>query len=65
MDMVLVVGGALVSPVFAILSENLLSSDLLNYAREGDVLAELSKWDRMLRKIDAVLEDAEEKQMTS
>ena len=61
MDVVLIVRGALVSPVFAMLSEKLLSNDLLNYAREGDVLAKLKKCDRMLKKISAVLEDADEK----
>ncbi|KAK1567951.1 hypothetical protein Q3G72_018563 [Acer saccharum] len=38
------------------------SSDLLSFARQEPIHADLKKWENTLRKISAVLEDAEEKQ---
>ncbi|EEF32838.1 Disease resistance protein RGA2, putative [Ricinus communis] len=65
MEIALAVGGALLSPAFQVLLDKLTSMDLLNYARQGHVLDELKKWDRLLNKIYAFLDDAEEKQMTN
>ncbi|XP_034703879.1 putative disease resistance RPP13-like protein 1 [Vitis riparia] len=57
------VGEAILSSFFDTLFDKLISSDLLNYARQVQVHAELNKWEKTLNKIHAVLEDAEEKQM--
>ncbi|KAF2293699.1 hypothetical protein GH714_004210 [Hevea brasiliensis] len=38
---------------------------MLSFLRQGKVDAEIKKWEKMLRKILSVLEDAEEKQMTN
>ncbi|XP_050283583.1 putative disease resistance protein RGA3 [Quercus robur] len=42
-----------------------LSDDLLKIFRKENFDAELKKWERMLLKIQAVLDDAEEKQVTN
>ena len=57
------VGEAFLSSFFKTLLDELISSDLLDYARQVQVHAELNKWEKTLKKIHAVLEDAEEKQM--
>nr|XP_023874983.1 putative disease resistance RPP13-like protein 1 isoform X1 [Quercus suber]XP_023874984.1 putative disease resistance RPP13-like protein 1 isoform X1 [Quercus suber]XP_023874985.1 putative disease resistance RPP13-like protein 1 isoform X1 [Quercus suber]XP_023874986.1 putative disease resistance RPP13-like protein 1 isoform X1 [Quercus suber]XP_023874987.1 putative disease resistance RPP13-like protein 1 isoform X1 [Quercus suber]XP_023874988.1 putative disease resistance RPP13-like protei len=59
------VGEAALSSFFDELFDNLSSSDLLKIFRQKNVDADLKKWERTLLKIHAVLEDAEEKQMTS
>ena len=65
MEVALAVGGALLSPTFQVLLDKLTSMDLINYARQGQVLDKLKKWERILKKIFAILDDAEEKQMTN
>lgn len=58
------VGEAILSALFETLFFKLASSDLLKFARQEQVHAELKKWEKILLKIHAVLDDAEEKQMT-
>ncbi|KAL4600920.1 hypothetical protein ACB092_11G234700 [Castanea dentata] len=58
-------GGAALSSFFDKLFDNLSSSDLLKIFRQKNVDADLKKWKRTLLKIHAVLEDAEQTQMTS
>ncbi|KAJ9158620.1 hypothetical protein P3X46_024185 [Hevea brasiliensis] len=62
MEVVTAIGGAILSVSFQELLDRLTSRDLLKYAQEGNVLVELKKWERMLKKIYLVLDDAEEKQ---
>ena len=59
------VAGAASSTFFDVLFDNLSSPDLLKIFRQKNVDADLRKWKRTLLKIHAVLEDAEERQMTS
>ena len=59
------VGEAFLSAFIGTLFDKLASSELLKFARQEQVHAEIKKWERMLLKIYAVLEDAEEKQMTN
>ncbi|XVF33692.1 hypothetical protein REPUB_Repub17cG0190200 [Reevesia pubescens] len=47
------------------LFNTLSSPDFLKFSRDEQVVAEIKKWQRLLPKIDALLEDAEEKQTTS
>ncbi|KAF2309189.1 hypothetical protein GH714_001127 [Hevea brasiliensis] len=65
METVAVIRDAILSASLQLLIDRLVSLDLLKYASSGQVLAELLKWESMLKKIDAVLDDAEEKQMTN
>ena len=60
-----VIGEAALSALFEVLFDKLTSSDLLNIFKEERVDADFQKWKRMLLKIHAVLDDAEEKQVTS
>lgn len=60
-----VVGQAVLSAFFKVLFDRLGSSELLKYARQEKVYAEFKKWEKILRKIHAVLDDAEEKQLTN
>ncbi|XP_065630619.1 putative disease resistance RPP13-like protein 1 isoform X2 [Quercus suber] len=57
--------GPALAAFFDVLFVNLSSSDLLKIFRQKNVDADLKKWKRTLLKIHAVLEDAEERQMTS
>ena len=59
------VGEAFLSAFIGTLFDKLASSELLKFARQEQIHAEIKKWERMLLKIYAVLEDAEEKQMTN
>lgn len=59
------VGGAVLSALFEVLFDKLASSDLLKFARQKRVHSELKKWEKILMKIRAVLDDAEEKQMSN
>ncbi|KAI8570633.1 hypothetical protein RHMOL_Rhmol01G0051100 [Rhododendron molle] len=52
--------GALIEVVF----EKLASGDLWNYARKEQIHTLLTKWRRMLEQVQAVVADAEEKQIT-
>ncbi|KAF2309192.1 hypothetical protein GH714_001135 [Hevea brasiliensis] len=65
METVTTIGGAILSVSLKALFDKLASHDLLQYARQEKVLAEIEKWESMLRKIYAVLDDAEEKQLTN
>uniref|UniRef100_A0A2N9IY16 Rx N-terminal domain-containing protein n=1 Tax=Fagus sylvatica TaxID=28930 RepID=A0A2N9IY16_FAGSY len=60
-----VIGEAALSALFEVLFDKLTSSDLLNIFKQEQVDADLKKWKTMLLKIRAVLDDAEEKQVTS
>jgi hypothetical protein len=56
----------LLDAVLQVLFDKLLSPEFLNFAREYKGLGEkLDKWRKMLLRIQAVLDDAEEKQHTS
>ncbi|KAM4082342.1 hypothetical protein ACJW30_11G165700 [Castanea mollissima] len=59
-----IVAEAALSAFFDVLFNKLSSSDLLKIFRQENVNADLKKWAMKLRKIRAVLADAEEKQMT-
>ncbi|KAL5760402.1 hypothetical protein ACOSQ2_019240 [Xanthoceras sorbifolium] len=59
-----IIGEALLSATIEVLFEKLASSDLLQFARQEQIHADLEKWKKTLVKIEAVLDDAEEKQTT-
>ena len=60
-----VVAGAALSSFFDKLFDKLSPSDLLKIFQKENFDADLKKWKRMLLKIQAVLDDAEEKQVTN
>uniref|UniRef100_A0A7N2LBT0 Disease resistance RPP13-like protein 1 n=2 Tax=Quercus lobata TaxID=97700 RepID=A0A7N2LBT0_QUELO len=60
-----VIGEAALSAFFGKLFDNLTSYDLLKFFQEEKVDADLKRWRTTLMKIHAVLDDAEEKQMTN
>ncbi|KAM4072248.1 hypothetical protein ACB094_11G123700 [Castanea mollissima] len=60
-----VIGEAALSGFFQVLFSKLTSPELLEFLNQDQVQADLKKWKTMLLKIRAVLDDAEEKQMTS
>ncbi|KAK8622222.1 hypothetical protein V6N13_097845 [Hibiscus sabdariffa] len=64
MEFGLAVGENLVSSVLGILSEELVSPMLLEFARKEQLHSHLKKWETILLKIQAVVEDAEERQFT-
>ena len=59
------VGEAVLSAFIETLFDKLASSDLLHFASQKQVLADIKKWEKTLLKLHAVLGDAEEKQLTS
>ncbi|KDO43223.1 hypothetical protein CISIN_1g007817mg [Citrus sinensis] len=61
------VGELLLSAFFQVLFDRLASRDLLNFVRQlqGGLDSELKKWENTLIMIQAVLCDAEEKQLTN
>ena len=59
------VGEAVLSAFIETLFDKLTSSDLLHFASQEQVLADIKKWEKTLLKLHAVLGDAEEKQLTS
>ncbi|KAK1569132.1 hypothetical protein Q3G72_032958 [Acer saccharum] len=59
------IGEAFLSCTLGLVLEKLLSSDLLKFARQEKVSNELKKWEKNLLKIQAVLQDADENQITS
>ncbi|RVW88712.1 putative disease resistance RPP13-like protein 1 [Vitis vinifera] len=59
-----VVGESVLSAAVEVLFGKLASSDLLKFARQEEVIAELEGWKRELRMINEVLDEAEEKQIT-
>ncbi|PPD75025.1 hypothetical protein GOBAR_DD28052 [Gossypium barbadense] len=56
---------AVVSGMFSSLSDHVSSTHFNKFARKEKILSELKKWEILLLKINACLEDAEEKQSTS
>ena len=60
-----IMGGAALSAFIEELFEKLASSDVLKIFKQERLHADLKKWKTVLLKIRAVLDDAEEKQMTS
>ncbi|XP_057998261.1 putative disease resistance RPP13-like protein 1 [Hevea brasiliensis] len=59
------IGESALSSLFHSLLDKIECPEIVRFAREGQVLADLRKWENMLMKIQAVLEDAEEKQMSN
>jgi hypothetical protein len=59
-----VIGETALSYILEKLFDKLASSDLLKIFKQEQVDADFQKWKRMLLKIHAVLDDAEEKQVT-
>uniref|UniRef100_A0A2C9V779 Disease resistance RPP13-like protein 1 n=2 Tax=Manihot esculenta TaxID=3983 RepID=A0A2C9V779_MANES len=62
MDFAVAAAGSILSGWFQGLLDRLNSIDLKKYVGQGQVLAQLMKWEKILKRIYAVLEDAEEKQ---
>ncbi|KAJ9174464.1 hypothetical protein P3X46_013103 [Hevea brasiliensis] len=60
-----VIGDAALSAFFQVLFHKLSSPELLKFADEKQVHSELKKWEKILVKIHAVLDDAEEKQLAN
>ncbi|GMJ14386.1 hypothetical protein like AT3G14470 [Hibiscus trionum] len=58
------VGGALLAATFQWLFAKLDSTQLLNFAKQDQAGLELKKWRNLMLKIQAVLEEAETKQIT-
>ena len=58
-------GDAVFSALFSSLLDLTSSAHFIKFARKEKILSELKKWEKMLLKINASLEDAEEKQTTS
>ncbi|XVF22899.1 hypothetical protein REPUB_Repub12eG0210400 [Reevesia pubescens] len=63
MEAVAAVGEAFFSAMFEALLDKFKASDLMNFARKEKVYTEFKKWESILRSINAVLTDAEEKQV--
>lgn len=59
-----IIGEAILGAAIEMLFKKLMSADLLQFARQEQIQADLKKWERILFKIHAVLDDADEKQMT-
>ncbi|KAK3199401.1 hypothetical protein Dsin_022816 [Dipteronia sinensis] len=60
-----VIGEAFLSALVGLLVDELRSSEMLKFARQQKVWNELKKWEKNLKKIQAVLQDADDKQITS
>ncbi|XP_022756850.1 putative disease resistance RPP13-like protein 1 [Durio zibethinus] len=65
MEAVAAVGEAFFSTMFEALLDKFNASDLMNFAQKEKVYAELKKWEKILKTINAVLTDVEEKQVTN
>ncbi|KAG8645971.1 putative disease resistance RPP13-like protein 1 [Manihot esculenta] len=65
MEFAVAAAGSLLSGWFQGLLDRLNSIDLMKYVGQRQVLDQLMKWEEMLQRIYAVLEDAEEKQTTN
>ncbi|KAJ4723705.1 Disease resistance protein [Melia azedarach] len=59
-----IIGETILSVSIEMLFKKLASGGLLLFARQEKIQADLMKWEKMLVKIKAVLDDAEEKQTT-
>ncbi|XP_043817104.1 putative disease resistance RPP13-like protein 1 [Manihot esculenta] len=62
MEFAVAAAGSILSVCFQGLLDRLNSIDLTKYVGQGQVLAQLMKWKKILKRIYAVLEDADEKQ---
>ncbi|XP_043816739.1 putative disease resistance RPP13-like protein 1 [Manihot esculenta] len=62
MEFAVAAAGSILSVCFQGLLDRLNSIDLRKYVGQGQVLAQLMKWEKILKRIYAVLEDADEKQ---
>ncbi|KAK1576200.1 hypothetical protein Q3G72_011815 [Acer saccharum] len=60
-----ILGEVVLTASVELLLEKLTSSELLSFANQERIHDDLKKWENTLRKISAVLQDAEEKQNTS
>ncbi|KAF2293706.1 hypothetical protein GH714_004230 [Hevea brasiliensis] len=60
-----IIGDAALSSLVQVLFEKIECPVFLKFAREGQILSDIRKWEKMLTRIQAVLEDAEEKQMSN
>uniref|UniRef100_A0A2N9GGZ4 Disease resistance N-terminal domain-containing protein n=1 Tax=Fagus sylvatica TaxID=28930 RepID=A0A2N9GGZ4_FAGSY len=60
-----IIGEAALSAFFQVLFDKLTSPDLLKIFKQEQVDADLKKWKTTLAMIHAVMDDAEEKQVTS
>ncbi|KAJ9158657.1 hypothetical protein P3X46_024221 [Hevea brasiliensis] len=65
MDIVTALGGSILCVCFQGLLDSLNSIDFMKYLGHGQVFTQLKKWEKMLKRIHAVLEDAEEKQVAN
>ncbi|MBA0826718.1 hypothetical protein Goarm_011543 [Gossypium armourianum] len=63
MEAVAAVGEAFFSEMFEALLTKFNASDLINFAQQKKIYAELKKWKNILQNINAVVADAEEKQV--
>ncbi|KAK8507287.1 hypothetical protein V6N12_008628 [Hibiscus sabdariffa] len=59
------VADAMLSACFRSLCETLSSPDFLKFTRDERLVAEMNKWQELLLRMNASLQDAEEKQITS
>ncbi|KAK8984194.1 hypothetical protein V6N11_029515 [Hibiscus sabdariffa] len=59
------VADAMLSACFRSLCETLSSPEFLKFCRDEQLVAEMNKWQKLLLQMNASLEDAEEKQITS
>ncbi|KAK8511141.1 hypothetical protein V6N11_046461 [Hibiscus sabdariffa] len=59
------VADAMLSACFRSLCETLSSPDFLKFTRDERLVAEMNKWQKLLLRMNASLDDAEEKQITS
>ncbi|KAK3184929.1 hypothetical protein Dsin_032215 [Dipteronia sinensis] len=60
-----ILGEAVLTASVELLLSKLASSELLSFARKEQIHDDLKKWENILMKIYAVLEDAEEKQISN
>ena len=60
----MVVGELFLSAFLQVLFDKLASPDLLNFARREGVHSKIKKWEKSLLMIQAMLSDAEGKQLT-
>ncbi|OMP11184.1 Disease resistance protein [Corchorus capsularis] len=58
------VSDAMLSAFFHSIFQTLSSREFLKFSRQGQIEAEIKKWQNLLFKLNALLEDAEEKQIT-
>ena len=59
------IGEAIDTAAISVLLKNLASTKLLRFASQENIHADLKMWEKRLENIKAVLDDAEEKQITN